>query len=113
MSSPSKATTGTVTKIHLRATTITNWDRQEFVVPNKTLITSTLLNWTLSAPLNRVIIPVGVAYGSDTDLARQILLEVAADHPLVLDDPPPMATFEQFADSSLNLTLRCFLARYG
>jgi potassium efflux system protein len=101
--------TGTVTRIHLRATTITNWDRQEFVVPNKTLITSTLLNWTLSAPLNRVVIPVGIAYGSDTDLARQILLEVAAAHPLILDDPPPMATFEQFADSSLNLTLRCFL----
>ena len=83
--------TGTVTKIQMRATTITNWDRQEFVVPNKTLITSTLLNWTLSAPLNRILIPVGVAYGSDTEKARQILLDVAADHPRVLDDPAPMA----------------------
>jgi potassium efflux system protein len=101
--------TGTVTKIHLRATTITNWDRQEFVVPNKTLITNTLLNWTLSAPLNRILIPVGVAYGSDTDKARQILLDAAADHPRVLDDPEPMATFEQFADSSLNLVLRAYL----
>jgi potassium efflux system protein len=101
--------TGTVTKIHMRATTITNWDRQEFVVPNKTLITNTILNWTLSAPLTRVVIPVGVAYGSDTDKARQILLEVAADHPRVLDDPAPIATFEQFADSSLNLLLRAYL----
>jgi potassium efflux system protein len=101
--------TGTVTNIHLRATTIANWDRQEFVVPNKTLITSTLLNWTLSASLTRVVIPVGVAYGSDTDKARQILLEVAADHPRVLDDPAPMATFEQFANSSLNLLLRAYL----
>ncbi len=101
--------TGTVTKIQMRATTITNWDRQEFVVPNKTLITNTLLNWTLSEPLNRIVIPVGVAYGSDTELARQILLEVAADHPGILDEPEPMTTFEQFADSSLNLTLRAFL----
>ncbi|MHC4176968.1 MAG: mechanosensitive ion channel domain-containing protein [Planctomycetota bacterium] len=101
--------TGTVTKIQMRATTITNWDRQEFVVPNKTLITSTLLNWTLSAPVNRVVIPVGVAYGSDTEKARQIMLDVAADHPVVLEDPAPMATFEQFADSSLTLILRAYL----
>lgn len=101
--------TGTVTNIQMRATTVTNWDRQEFVVPNKTLITNTLLNWTLSEPLNRIVIPVGVAYGSDTELARQILLEVAADHPGILDEPEPMTTFEQFADSSLNLTLRAFL----
>ena len=101
--------TGTVTRIHMRATTIINWDRQEFVVPNKTLITNTILNWTLSAPLNRVLIPVGVAYGSDTDKARQILLDVAADNPRVLDDPAPQATFEQFADSSLTLSLRAYL----
>jgi potassium efflux system protein len=93
----------------MRATTITNWDRQEFVVPNKTLITNTLLNWTLTEPLNRLVIPVGVAYGSDTDEARRILLEVAADNPRILDDPEPKATFEQFGDSSLNLVLRGYL----
>lgn len=102
-------TTGTVTRIHMRATTITNWDRQDFVVPNKNLITGTILNWTLSAPLNRVVIPVGVAYGTDTDRARNIMLEVAADHPRILEDPGPSATFEQFADSSLNLILRAYL----
>jgi potassium efflux system protein len=101
--------TGTVTRIQMRATTITNWDRQEFVVPNKTLITSTLLNWTLSAPLNRILIPVGVAYGSDTEKAQQILVDVAVDHPRVLDDPAPTAAFEEFADSTLNLMLRAYL----
>jgi len=100
---------GTVTKIQMRATTVTNWDRQDLVVPNKNLITGTILNWTLSASLNRIVIPVGVAYGSDTEKARQILLDVAADHPNVLDDPTPMASFEQFADSSLNLVLRAYL----
>jgi len=101
--------TGTVTQIHMRATTITNWDRHEFLVPNKTLITNTLLNWTLSASINRVVIPVGVAYASDTEQARQILLDAAAGHPLILDEPAPMATFEQFADSSLTLMLRAYL----
>jgi potassium efflux system protein len=100
---------GTVTKIRMRATTITNWDRQEFVVPNKNLITGTILNWTLTASINRIIVPVGVAYGTDTEKARQILLQIAADHPNVVDDPPPMATFEEFADSSLALTLRAYL----
>ncbi len=101
--------TGTVTRMQIRATIITNWDRGEVVVPNKTLITNKFINWTLSAPLNRIVVPVGVAYGSDTEQARKILLEVAADHPNVLEDPAPMAIFEQFADSTLNLVLRAYL----
>ena len=108
-----QGTTGTVTKIRMRATTITNWDRQEFVVPNKSLITDTILNWTLSASISRIVINVGVAYGTDTDRAREILLEVAADHPIIMTDPAPMATFEQFADSTLNLVLRCYVPDLG
>jgi potassium efflux system protein len=104
-----EGTTGTVTKIGIRATTITNWDRQECVVPNKNLITGTILNWTLTASVTRVTIPVGVAYGTDTEKARQILLDVAADHPRVVDDPAPMATFEAFADSSLTLCLLAYV----
>ncbi len=100
---------GTVTKIHLRATTITNFDRGEVVLPNKTLITSKLVNWTLSSSLNRVAIPVGIAYGTDTETARRILLELAAEHPNVSADPPPMAIFNEFADSSLNILLRVYL----
>ena len=101
--------TGTVTKIRIRATTITNAERQDFVVPNKTLITGSLLNWTLSTAMNRITIQLGVASGTDTDKARQILLEIAANHPAVLNDPAPMATFERFGDSSLNLVLYAYL----
>ncbi|MDC0296891.1 mechanosensitive ion channel, partial [bacterium] len=100
---------GTVTKIHLRATTITNFDRGEVVLPNKTLITSKLINWTLSTTLNRITIPVGVAYGTDTDMAKQIMLEVAAEHPNVSTEPAPMTIFNEFADSSLSIHLRVFL----
>ncbi|MDG2014070.1 MAG: mechanosensitive ion channel [Pirellulaceae bacterium] len=103
------ATTGTVTRIQMRATTITNWERQELIVPNKNLITGTILNWTLSSSITRIVLPVGVAYGTDTDLARQILLQAAVDHPLIVDEPAPSTSFDQFADSSLLITLRCFI----
>jgi len=101
--------TGTVTRIRMRATTITNWDRQEFVVPNKEFVTGSLINWTLSNPINRVVLKVGVAYGSDTVRARELLLNIAGDHPVVLADPAPVASFEAFGDSALDLLLRCYL----
>ena len=101
--------TGTVTQIRMRATTITNWDRQELVVPNKQFISDALINWTLSNATNRVIVEVGVAYGTDTVRAKNVLIEVAEAHPVVLQDPAPLATFEQFGDSSLNLKLRVYL----
>ncbi len=100
---------GVVSRIQIRATTITNWDRKEFIVPNKQFVTGTLLNWTLSSPVNRVVVVVGAAYGSDTEKAREILLQVAKDHPLIMEDPAPLASFEEFADSYLKLVLRCFL----
>lgn len=102
-------TTGTVTRINIRATTITNWDRKDFVVPNKNLITGTILNWTLTASINRVVVSVGVAYDTDTEQAQQVLLDVAADHPRILDDPAPISSFDQFGDSSLNLVLYAYL----
>ncbi len=102
-------TSGVVTKIQIRATTITNWDRQELLVPNKEFITGRLLNWSLTDPVIRVIIPVGIAYGSDVNKALVILKEVAQQHKNVLDDPEPFVAFEDFGDNSLNLTLRAYL----
>jgi len=104
--------TGVVSRVRIRATTITNWDRKEFVVPNKEFITGKLLNWTLSDQMNRIVINVGIAYGSDTDAARNLLLKIAREHPLLLTDPAPMACFEAFGDSSLNLVLRAFMSTF-
>lgn len=101
-------TDGVVTRIRIRATTIRNWDQRELVVPNKEFITGRLLNWTLSDPINRLMIHVGVAYGSDVDKALDIMLEIAENHPHVLDDPRPVVAFEAFGASSLDLTLRCY-----
>ena len=101
--------TGVVSRIRIRATSITNWDRKEYVVPNKEFITGRLLNWTLSDHVNRIVVEVGVAYGSDTEQARELLLESANKHPMILKDPAALATFEGFGDNSLNLVLRAFL----
>lgn len=101
--------TGSVSQIRMRATTITDWDLKEYIVPNKEFITGRLLNWTLSDKVNRVVIEVGVAYGTDTKLARKLLIEAASELDEVLTEPKPLATFEQFGDSTLNLRLRCYL----
>ncbi|QDU45056.1 Mechanosensitive channel MscK precursor [Symmachiella dynata] len=100
---------GKVSKIRMRATTITNWDRKELIVPNKEFITGRLLNWTLTDQVNRLVIEVGVAYGSDTMLARDLLLAAAEANEFVLTDPGPLATFEGFGDSTLNYVLRVYL----
>ncbi|MCU0834285.1 MAG: mechanosensitive ion channel [Chromatiaceae bacterium] len=102
-------TTGVVTKIQIRATTIRNYDRQELLVPNKEFITGRLLNWTLSDRVNRVTITVGVDYGADVALALRLLAEAASEHERVLDDPPPLISFEAFGDNALTLVMRCYL----
>jgi potassium efflux system protein len=102
-------TTGTVSKIRIRATTIVNYDRQELVIPNKTFITGQLINWTLSDTVNRVLITVGVSYGSDTRQAMELIRQAAHEQTNVLDDPAPIITFEAFGDNSLTLNLRAYL----
>jgi potassium efflux system protein len=102
-------TTGVVTKIEIRATTIRNWDRQELLVPNKEFITGRLLNWTLTDQINRISIPVGVDYGTDTRRAAAVLREVAASQPRVLEDPAPTVSVEGFGDNTVQLMLRCYL----
>ncbi|SIQ88786.1 potassium efflux system protein [Marinobacterium stanieri] len=102
--------TGTVSRIQIRATTITDWDRKEVIIPNKTFITEQLINWSLSDATTRVVITIGVAYGSDVALAEKLLLQAAQANERVLDDPEPDAYFRQFADSTLNIDLRVFVS---
>jgi len=102
-------TTGVVTRIQIRATTIRNWDGQELLVPNKEFITSRLLNWTLSDPTTRIVIPVGLAYGGDVTKAMTLMLEAAREHAEVLRDPEPSVIFDGFGDNALSLKLRCFV----
>ncbi|WP_293265684.1 mechanosensitive ion channel domain-containing protein [Neptunomonas sp.] len=102
--------TGTVTRIQIRATTIADWDRKEVIIPNKNFVTDQLINWSLTDPITRVVINVGVAYGSDTKLAHKLLLDAATKHPQVLKDPEPNAYFTAFGASTLDLELRLFVS---
>lgn len=102
-------TSGTVTRIKMRATTITDFDRKELIIPNKTFITGDVINWTLSDPILRIVIPVGVSYGADVERAEAILLDIAQKHPQVLPDPKPSVFFKNFGESTLDFDLRVFI----
>jgi potassium efflux system protein len=102
-------TDGVVTRIRIRATTIRNFDRKELLVPNKEFITGRLLNWSLSDPVTRILLVVGIAYGSDVDKALAIMRRLAQEHAHVVDDPPPFVTFDTFGDNALTLTLRAYV----
>ncbi len=101
---------GTIKKIGLRSTVVETWDRAEIIVPNSQLISETVTNWTLSSSVARVVVPVGVAYGSDVPLVLQILQEAAQQHPDVLEDPEPSPIFVGFGDSSLDFELRAWMS---
>jgi len=100
---------GTVSRIQIRATWITAFDRKELIVPNKEFITGQLINWTLSDAVLRMEIPIGIAYGSDTNRAIDVLQRVARQSPRVLTDPAPDVFFLGFGDSSLSFELRVFV----
>jgi len=102
-------TTGTVTRIKMRATTIRDWDRKELVIPNKTFITGDIINWTLGDTILRLTIPVGVSYSSDVDLVVETLERVAARNKNVMEDPSPQIIFREFGDSTLNFEFRVFI----
>ena len=99
---------GTVTRIRIRATTITDFDRKELVVPNKDFVSGQLINWTLSDSVLRVVIPVGVSYSSDIHLTKEVLLKVAKESERVIAEPKPTALFIGFGDSALEFELRVF-----
>ncbi|MDX2505438.1 MAG: mechanosensitive ion channel [Gammaproteobacteria bacterium] len=100
---------GVVSRIQIRATTIITYDRKELLVPNKEFITGQLVNLSLSDPIARISIPIGVAYGSDIPRAKDLLLEAAEENEQVLNEPKPNVIFHSFGDNSLNLQLRSFV----
>jgi potassium efflux system protein len=100
---------GKVSRIQMRATTIIDWDRKELIIPNKEFVTGQVINWSLTDSILRILIPVGIVYGSNTKLANEILLSVAKNHPDVLKEPEPSSRFVGFGESALNFELRVFI----
>ncbi|SFC63458.1 mechanosensitive channel MscK [Pragia fontium] len=100
---------GKVSKIHIRATTIIDFDRKEVIIPNKSFVTERLINWTLSDTVTRVSIKLGVAYGSDLDKVKSVLLQAMKMNPHVLPEPEPQVLFLNFGDSTLDHELRFYV----
>ncbi|WP_429092189.1 mechanosensitive channel MscK [Aeromonas rivipollensis] len=104
---------GTVSRIRIRATTLTDFDRKEVIIPNQQLMTERLINWSLSDTVTRVIVRVGVAYGSDLELTRTLLKQAADENSRVLKDPAPIVYFLTFGASTLDHELRFFVSELG
>lgn len=102
--------TGRVSRIQIRATTITDWDRRELIIPNKTFITDRLINWTLTDQVTRIVLRLRIPFNSSPDAIRQILLECANEHPLVLREPAPFAYVVGTDESALEFKLYVFTA---
>ncbi|MBS3955482.1 MAG: mechanosensitive ion channel [Methylomicrobium sp.] len=101
---------GKVSRIQMRATTLTDWDQKELIVPNKTFITGQMINWTLTDQITRVVIPVGIAYGSDIELAYKVMIETVKSTPRVLAEPEPNVLMVGFGPSSLDFSIRIFVS---
>jgi potassium efflux system protein len=102
---------GTVSNIKIRATTIVDFDNREVLMPNKSIITENVTNWTLNDPVTRIVINIGVAYGSDIKMVRDLLMDVVQQQKDVLELPKPQVFFLEHGDSSLNFEVRAFVSR--
>ena len=103
---------GDVMDISARATTVRTNDNISIIIPNSEFITEKVINWSHSDRIVRLQIPVGVAYKSDPEDVRAVLLKVAESHPGILKSPAPDVVFEEFGDSALKFILRVWTSQY-
>jgi len=98
-----------IKRIGLRATTVQTFDQADVIVPNADLVTNQVTNWTLSSRQVRLLVPVGVAYGSDVSLVMEKLIACANSNEMVAKMPPPQVLFLSFGESSLDFELRVWV----
>ena len=105
--------TGSVTRINTRATTISDWDRKEIIVPNKAFITEQFINWSLSDSVTRVVLTVPAPVDADTEEMTKILIAAAHRCSLVIDTPAPEAFLVDLQQGIQIFELRIFAAEMG
>jgi potassium efflux system protein len=103
---------GNVRRIGIRSTTVRTWQGAEVIVPNATLISDRVTNWTLSDRRRRIDLPIGVAYGSDPERVLDLLRATALTVPGVIPEPAPLALFKAFGDSALDFEVRAWTDRF-
>ncbi|MEH6360889.1 MAG: DUF3772 domain-containing protein [Amylibacter sp.] len=103
------AYSGSVRKVSVRSTSVETFDGATVIIPNADLIAGTVTNWTHGNVRGRVKVPVGVAYGTDPELVKEVLLSIADDHPMVLKLPKPAVIFMGFGADSMDFQLRGIL----
>ena len=103
---------GQVQQMGLRACTVRTWEGAEVIVPNASLTSEKVANWTLSDRQRRIDLPVGVAYGTSPEKVADVLLAVARKHSHVLADPAPVVLFRGFGDSALLFEMRVWTDRF-
>ena len=100
---------GTISRVHARATVVIDFDNKEVIIPNKAFITERVVNWSLSNQTTRLLVKVGVAYGSDIALVQRVILDAVRGNRDVLQGPPPSVFFVAFGDSTLDFEIRAFV----
>ena len=101
--------TGKVSRIQIRATTLLDTDQKNLLVPNKTFITNPLINWTLSNPIHRIDVAVGIAYGTGVELALKVMINTVKSIAKVLIEPLPKVFFIGFGENSLTFSISVFV----
>jgi small-conductance mechanosensitive channel len=100
---------GQIRKIGIRAISVVTRDRKEYLIPNENLMVNQVVNWSYSSREVRVKAPVGVSYGSDLDLAEELMMQAAVESPRILANPEPKVLLMNFGPNSVEFEIRFWI----